>query len=55
MRAAVRRLRVPATAILGGTPSKGFGQMMKGLETGRIQVAVRRPALEDAQARESFG
>jgi butyryl-CoA dehydrogenase len=50
--------RVPASAILG------FGQMMKGLETGRIQVASRAlgvatAALEDslryAQERESFG
>ncbi len=56
--------RIPATAILGGTPGKGFGQMMKGLETGRIQVACRAlgvatAALEDslayAQQRESFG
>jgi butyryl-CoA dehydrogenase len=56
--------RVPATAVLGGTPGAGFGQMMKGLETGRIQVAARAlgvasAALEDALAyartRESFG
>ncbi|WP_293002273.1 acyl-CoA dehydrogenase family protein [Mycobacterium sp.] len=56
--------RVPASAILGGEPGKGFGQMMKGLETGRIQVASRSlgvaaAALEDAlqyaQERESFG
>jgi len=56
--------RVPATAILGGEPGKGFGQMMKGLETGRIQVASRAlgvatAALDDAlayaQQRESFG
>jgi len=56
--------RVPATAILGGKPGKGFSQMMKGLETGRIQVASRAlgvatAALEDAlayaQDRESFG
>ena len=56
--------RVPTTAILGGEPGKGFGQMMKGLETGRIQVASRAlgvasAALEDslkyAQERESFG
>ena len=56
--------RVPATAILGQQPGKGFGQMMKGLETGRIQVASRAlgvaaAALEDAlayaQQRESFG
>jgi butyryl-CoA dehydrogenase len=56
--------RVPAAAILGGVPGKGFSQMMKGLETGRIQVASRAlgvatAALEDslayAQDRESFG
>jgi alkylation response protein AidB-like acyl-CoA dehydrogenase len=56
--------RVPASAVLGGVPGKGFGQMMKGLETGRIQVASRAlgvasAALEDAlayaQERESFG
>ncbi|WP_407074726.1 acyl-CoA dehydrogenase family protein [Saccharopolyspora sp. SCSIO 74807] len=56
--------RAPADALLGGVEGKGFGQMMKGLETGRIQVASRalgvgRAALEDAlhyaQERESFG
>ena len=56
--------RVPASAVLGGEPGKGFAQMMKGLETGRIQVASRAlgvatAALEDAlryaQDRESFG
>jgi alkylation response protein AidB-like acyl-CoA dehydrogenase len=56
--------RVPSSAVLGGTPGKGFAQMMKGLETGRIQVASRAlgvatAALEDAlryaQERESFG
>ncbi|BBZ75153.1 acyl-CoA dehydrogenase [Mycolicibacterium anyangense] len=56
--------RIPTSAILGGVPGKGFGQMMKGLETGRIQVASRAlgvatAALEDAlayaQDRESFG
>jgi len=56
--------RVPAEAILGGDPGLGFAQMMKGLETGRIQVASRAlgvatAALEDAlryaQERESFG
>ena len=56
--------RVSASAILGGVPGKGFAQMMKGLETGRIQVASRAlgvatAALEDAlryaQQRESFG
>lgn len=56
--------RVSATAVLGGAPGHGFAQMMKGLETGRIQVAARAlgvatAALEDAlayaQQRESFG
>jgi butyryl-CoA dehydrogenase len=56
--------RVPASAILGDVPGRGFAQMMKGLETGRIQVASRAlgvasAALEDAlkyaQERESFG
>lgn len=56
--------RVPASAVLGGEPGRGFAQMMKGLETGRIQVAARAlgvatAALEDAlryaQERESFG
>ncbi|MEA2768753.1 MAG: hypothetical protein QOD93_1715 [Acetobacteraceae bacterium] len=56
--------RVPASAILGDEPGRGFAQMMKGLETGRIQVASRAlgvatAALEDAlayaQERESFG
>ncbi|MGA5453731.1 acyl-CoA dehydrogenase family protein [Streptomyces umbrinus] len=54
----------PADAVLGGAEGKGFAQMMKGLETGRLQVAARalgvgRAALEDsltyAQERESFG
>jgi alkylation response protein AidB-like acyl-CoA dehydrogenase len=56
--------RAPADAVLGGTEGSGFAQMMKGLETGRLQVAARalgvgRAALEDslryAQERESFG
>lgn len=56
--------RAPRSAILGEVPGQGFGQMMKGLETGRIQVACRAlgvatAALEDslayAQQRESFG
>jgi alkylation response protein AidB-like acyl-CoA dehydrogenase len=54
----------PADAILGGVEGKGFAQMMKGLETGRIQVASRAlgvaqaafdDALRYAQERESFG
>jgi alkylation response protein AidB-like acyl-CoA dehydrogenase len=56
--------RVPSSAILGSTPGRGFGQMMKGLETGRIQVAARAlgvataaldAALSYSQQRESFG
>ncbi|EFV91308.1 butyryl-CoA dehydrogenase [Dietzia cinnamea P4] len=56
--------RTPADRVLGGEPGRGFAQMMKGLETGRIQVASRAlgvaaAALEDslayAQSRESFG
>ena len=56
--------RVPVTALLGQAEGQGFGQMMRGLEIGRIQVACRalgvgRAALEDAlryaQERESFG
>src|SRR5947207_1797436 len=56
--------RVPARALLGGREGRGFAQMMRGLEIGRIQVASRavgvgRAALEDAlayaQQRESFG
>ncbi|VBA32968.1 Acyl-CoA dehydrogenase [Mycobacterium innocens] len=56
--------RVPVSAVLGNLMGDGFSQMMKGLETGRIQVAARAlgvatAALEDAlayaQQRESFG
>jgi len=54
----------PRDAILGGTEGAGFAQMMKGLETGRIQVASRAlgvaaAAFEDslryATEREAFG
>jgi alkylation response protein AidB-like acyl-CoA dehydrogenase len=56
--------RVPRSAVLGNVAGEGFSQMMKGLETGRIQVAARAlgvatAALDDAlayaQQRESFG
>lgn len=56
--------RTPVSSLLGATEGNGFAQMMKGLETGRIQVASRalgvgRAALEDAlryaQEREAFG
>ncbi|QNN53900.1 acyl-CoA dehydrogenase family protein [Nocardioides mesophilus] len=57
-------MRVPTAALLGDSEGDGFGQMMRGLEVGRLQVAARglgvgRAALEDslryAQERESFG
>jgi hypothetical protein len=57
-------MRVPTDAVLGGAEGSGFAQMMKGLETGRIQVASRAlgvaqaafdDALRYAQERESFG
>jgi alkylation response protein AidB-like acyl-CoA dehydrogenase len=56
--------RAPLDAVLGGTEGEGFAQMMKGLETGRIQVASRAlgvakaafdDALQYAQERETFG
>ena len=56
--------RTPASSLLGEEEGKGFAQMMKGLETGRIQVASRAlgvaqaafdDALDYAQNRESFG
>ncbi len=56
--------RAPAEAVLGGAEGRGFAQMMKGLETGRIQVASRalgvaRAAFDDAlryaAEREAFG
>lgn len=55
---------VHSDALLGGAEGRGFAQMMKGLEVGRIQVAARatgvaRAAFDDAlqyaQERESFG
>ena len=57
-------VRVPGDAVLGEVPGRGFGQMMKGLELGRVQVAARatgvgRAALDDAlrysRERETFG
>jgi alkylation response protein AidB-like acyl-CoA dehydrogenase len=56
--------RTPVGSLLGAREGEGFGQMMRGLEIGRIQVASRalgvgRAALEDslryAQERETFG
>jgi len=57
-------VEVPSAALLGAVEGQGFGQMMRGLEVGRLQVAgralgVARAALEDALAyaaeREAFG
>ena len=57
-------MRVPTTALLGEEEGRGFSQMMRGLEVGRLQVAGRalgvgRAAVDDAlryaQERESFG
>jgi alkylation response protein AidB-like acyl-CoA dehydrogenase len=54
----------PVSSLLGETEGRGFAQMMKGLEIGRIQVASRalgvaRAALDDAlsyaRQREAFG
>ncbi len=56
--------RTPVSSLLGEEEGKGFAQMMKGLEIGRIQVASRsigvaQAALDDAvkyaQERESMG
>jgi len=56
--------RTPRSSVLGGEAGEGFSQMMKGLETGRIQVASRAlgvataafdDALAYAQQRKSFG
>jgi hypothetical protein len=56
--------RAPAEALLGTVEGRGFPQMMKGLEIGRIQVACRAlgvasAAFDDAfryaQERETFG
>ena len=57
-------MRVPVAALLGEEEGRGFSQMMRGLEVGRLQVAGRalgvgRAAVDDAlryaQERESFG
>ena len=56
--------RIDADAILGGTPGKGFAQMMDGVEVGRVNVAARacgisirafELAVEYAQQRSTFG
>jgi alkylation response protein AidB-like acyl-CoA dehydrogenase len=56
--------RTPAGQILGGTPGRGFYQMMDGVEVGRVNVAARgcgvalrafELAVSYAQQRRSFG
>ncbi len=57
-------LRLPADAILGGEPGRGFYQMMDGVEVGRVNVAARACGLSIrafelgiayAQQRQTFG
>ncbi|MGY1624240.1 acyl-CoA dehydrogenase family protein [Geodermatophilus sp. SYSU D00965] len=56
--------RIGAEHVLGGTPGRGFAQMMDGVEVGRVNVAARgcgialrafELAIEYAQQRETFG
>jgi alkylation response protein AidB-like acyl-CoA dehydrogenase len=56
--------RIGADAVLGGTPGRGFAQMMDGVEVGRVNVAARacgiairafELAVEYAQQRTTFG
>ena len=56
--------RVPAANLIGGAEGRGFGQVMSGLEVGRINIAARavgvaQAAFEDAiryaQERRTFG
>ncbi|HYB72751.1 MAG TPA: acyl-CoA dehydrogenase family protein [Candidatus Sulfotelmatobacter sp.] len=57
-------VEVPAANLIGGVEGEGFGQVLSGLEVGRINVAARgvgvaRAAFEEAiryaQRREAFG
>ncbi|MAU64772.1 MAG: acyl-CoA dehydrogenase [Dehalococcoidia bacterium] len=56
--------RIPTDNLIGAVEGKGFGQVMNGLETGRINVAARAvgvaqaaldSALSYSQRRETFG
>ena len=58
------KFTVPADNLVGGEEGAGFGQVMSGLETGRINVAARavgvaqaafNAAIRYAQQRETFG
>ena len=57
-------LRLPADCVLGGSPGRGFYQMMDGVEVGRVNVAARacgvalrafELGIDYAQQRETFG
>lgn len=57
-------VEVPAADVVGGQPGAGWGQMMRSLELGRVQVAARAvgvaqasldAALGYSQERETFG
>jgi alkylation response protein AidB-like acyl-CoA dehydrogenase len=57
-------LRLPASALLGGAPGRGFYQMMDGVEVGRVNVAARacgvairafELGIDYAQQRSTFG
>jgi len=56
--------RIPAENLVGGVEGVGFGQVMSGLETGRINIAARavgvaqaafNAAIRYSQQRETFG
>ena len=56
--------RIPADNLVGGQEGRGFGQVMSGLEAGRINVAARavgvaqaafQAAIRYSQQRETFG
>jgi alkylation response protein AidB-like acyl-CoA dehydrogenase len=56
--------RIPAENLIGGEEGKGFGQVMSGLETGRINIAARavgvaqaalEASLRYSQQRNTFG
>ncbi len=60
----LENVRVPVSALLGGTEGRGMQQVLSGLETGRINVAARAlgiaqasydAALVYAREREAFG
>jgi alkylation response protein AidB-like acyl-CoA dehydrogenase len=57
-------VRVPAADLVGGEEGHGFGHVMEGLETGRVNIAARavgvaraafEAAVRYAQEREAFG